>query len=247
MFRRRVITRSSETRSLPLPGKSEIPDSESRFHYQLKRSSARRTLALRITAEGEITVNAPLRLSQAHIESFLREHADWLRERLEKHKTNTFSWANGITLPWLGSTLELHWNPGHADKPRIQGGQLHLGGDWARVQTDVVLAYQQAALPYFKTRLAEHARRMGVAPPTLRLSNARTRWGSLSPKGGISLNWRLIKAPPAIIDYVICHELAHLRQRNHSPAFWREVATLFPNYAEARKHLKTQGAVYFHF
>ena len=96
-------------------------------------------------------------------------------------------------------------------------------------------------------RLAWHAARLGRDTPPLRLSDARTRWGSLSPGGVVSLNWRLAKAGQEEIDYVVCHELAHFRQRNHSPAFWREVAALFPDYVCVRARLKANGRRYFEF
>ena len=79
---------------------------------------------------------------------------------------------------------------------------------------------------------------LGVAPPPLTLSAARTRWGSCSLKTGIRLNWRLIHFPPHVIDYVVAHELAHLREMNHSPSFWAVVGQLFPTYKAARADLK---------
>jgi predicted metal-dependent hydrolase len=80
-----------------------------------------------------------------------------------------------------------------------------------------------------------------------RLSDARSRWGSLSAKGVVGLNWRLVKASTAEMDYVICHELAHFRQRNHAPAFWREVAALCPDHEAARRQLRQNGKLYFQF
>ena len=95
--------------------------------------------------------------------------------------------------------------------------------------------------------LAHHAERAGLPLPPLRVSDARTRWGSLSAKGVVSLNWRLIKATPEQLDYVICHELAHFRQRNHSAEFWREVEQLFPDYLRVRASLREEGRRYFAF
>jgi predicted metal-dependent hydrolase len=88
---------------------------------------------------------------------------------------------------------------------------------------------------------------VGRVEPAWRLSDARTRWGSLSAKGVVSLNWRLIKASREEIDYVICHELAHFRHRNHSAAFWREVGRLCPDYPAVRARLRACNSLYFQF
>jgi predicted metal-dependent hydrolase len=119
---------------------------------------------------------------------------------------------------------------------------LRLGGPWATVPTRVLAWYRVEALSLFAARLAFHAMRMGVPVPVMRLSDARTRWGSLSAHGRMGLNWRLILLSEDLLDYVICHELAHLRQHNHSPAFWREVEALYPDYRAARVRLKQRGA-----
>lgn len=237
---RRPPARTEESR--PFPGGCEHPP------YLLRRSSRRRTLALRVSEAGDIVVNAPLRLAQRDIDVFLARHADWIKERLAQAQTRVFHWQDGAQLPWLGGTLCLVLLPA-SGKPLIRLEQdrllcqappdaaAALVTRWFRLQARTLLA----------ARLAVHAARAGIALPPLRLSNARTRWGSLSPKGLVSLNWRLIKAPHEALDYVICHELAHFRQRNHSAAFWREVAVLFPDYLRVRAQLKLHGRGYFEF
>jgi predicted metal-dependent hydrolase len=99
----------------------------------------------------------------------------------------------------------------------------------------------------FAERLAIHAPRLGVAVPPLRLSSARTRWGSCSHHGGISLNWRLVFMPIAVIDYVVCHELAHLKEMNHSPRFWSVVGQLCPDWRRLRLELRQQARQIPHF
>ncbi|MDM7463197.1 M48 family metallopeptidase [Tepidimonas taiwanensis] len=89
----------------------------------------------------------------------------------------------------------------------------------------------------FAERVAHYAPLLGVAPARLRVSDARTRWGSASSRGTIALNWRLVCLPPALLDYVVVHELAHLREMNHGPAFWALVAAVLPDYAQRRAAL----------
>jgi len=87
------------------------------------------------------------------------------------------------------------------------------------------------------------AAKLGVTTPPFKLSNARSRWGSCTSQGDIRLNWRLIQAPPSIINYVICHELAHLKEMNHSAQYWAIVEGIYPHYKAAEKELKQLSAV----
>jgi predicted metal-dependent hydrolase len=235
---RRPPTRSETT--LPLPGHDTV--------YRLKRSSARRTLALRVSEQGEIAVNAPLRLPQQEVDRFLNRHADWLRERLENVRSRVFHWCDGAELPWLGGRLILAvGSPGGRPAVRREGDRLVCAIEASALAAAVIHWYKCEARPLLTGRLAHHAARLGRPMPPLRLSDARTRWGSLSPKGVVSLNWRLAKAAPEEIDYVICHELAHFRRRDHSPAFWREVETGFPAWESVRRRLRQNGPLYFQF
>jgi predicted metal-dependent hydrolase len=238
--RLRPVTRLEETHPLPL--------AEHDHSYCLKRSSARRTLAMRVSEHGEVAVNAPLKLPQSDIDRFLLKHADWLRERLAAAKPPGVGWQSGLLLPWLGGGLNLVVQAA-AGRPSIrwQGEDLICAADEHQIEATIRLWYQRQARALLAERLAHHAARAGLPLPPLRLSDARTRWGSLSPKGVVSLNWRLIKAGREELDYVICHELAHFRQRNHSAKFWREVAILFPDYARVRAHLRQSGRRYFEF
>jgi predicted metal-dependent hydrolase len=216
--------------------------------YQLRRSARRRTLALRVTEQADVVVNAPLRLGRGEIETFIHRHLDWLHQRRQEAAQRRVTWADGAPLPFLGETLTLHILP-RPGRPalRLQDGTLTCACLPEAAEAAVLAWYRREARALLGERLAVQAGRAGRAVPVMRLSNARTRWGSLSPAGVVSLNWRLIKAPLAVIDYVICHELAHFRQRNHSPAFWREVALLCPDWQVLRRRLKEAGRGYFLF
>lgn len=209
------------------------------LNYCLKRSSARRTLALRVDSQGDVAVNAPLRLPLAHIEQFIHAHADWLHARLTRARAAAFVWQDGASLPFLGGNLTLRHCPPRAGTPVwLDGGLLCCAVDVSEVEKRVLDWYRTRARALLETRLATRASAAGLPTPPLRLSNARTRWGSLSSTGVVGLNWRLVMLREQEIDYVICHELAHFRQRNHSPAFWREVERLYPDWREARRALR---------
>lgn len=151
-------------------------------------------------------------------------------------------------MPWLGSTLTLSLLPGGGcSRVQAEEGRLLCAAPPDGVPAVITRWYQRQARELLTQRLGQHASRIGRPVPPLRLSDARTRWGSLSARGVVSLNWRLVKADWREIDYVICHELAHFRQRDHSPAFWREVATLFPAWETARRELRDNTWRYFQF
>jgi len=213
--------------------------------YVLRRAR-RRTIGLTIDHRG-LRVGAPHRAPLSEVETLIRKHGDWVARKLDEWRERRHAAAaplrltDGTRLPYLGGWLEIRITEGNNRALWTDGElptlSLHLRSP---ADTDVVTgkALRQKALRVFDERLAHHAARFGIAPPPLRLSSARTRWGSCSLKTGIRLNWRLIHFAPHIIDYVIVHELAHLREMNHSPRFWAVVNHYFPDYRNARDSLK---------
>ncbi|MFA5083428.1 MAG: SprT family zinc-dependent metalloprotease [Hydrogenophilaceae bacterium] len=236
MFRRR-IRREQTLASLDLAGQQ--------IDILLKRSSARRSLTLRVNAQGQAQVNAPLAMPLPRIEDFLARHVSWLQAQLV-HRPDEAAWADGAKLPYLGDDLHLQLAFAIEGEPVRREG-LRLVCSATEVADAVTGWYRRQAGKVLAERLAAVCGRLGREVPPWRLSNARTRWGSLSAKGVVGLNWRLVKASQAEIDYVICHELAHVRHRNHSPAYWREVARLYPDFQTARAQLRTGSARYMAF
>lgn len=211
----------------------------------LRRSSARRTLAMRVDEVGRLVVNAPLRAPASAIWQFVGLHTEWLRGQLTLRAQSEIQWWAGMRLPFMGVDLELLEAPGGAAVERVDSRLLVARIDSAA--TAVPGWYRSQARQVLDSRIKAICRGLGRIDPPWRLSNAQTRWGSLSSKGVVGLNWRLVKAGLTEIDYVICHELAHFRQRNHSPAFWREVEILCPGYEAARRSLRANSRHYFQF
>lgn len=221
-----------------------LPSGE-QLHYQLERRQ-RRTVGLKITPAGLI-IHAPKRISQSHLESLILLKADWIRKKLTALADNqipALQWQDGEQLLLLGSPITLAIS--HDSRSRAveyTPGCLRLAMpnhlEPAPVSRKVLQWYKKQALADFSRRLEILSARLGVPTPTLFLSNARSRWGSCNSKKEIRLNWRLLQAPPYIINYVICHELAHLKEMNHSAKFWAVVASLYPDYKTAEKELKT--------
>jgi predicted metal-dependent hydrolase len=207
------------------------------------RRSARRSFALQVDHRGA-RVSAPLRASLAEIERFVRGHGAWLLDRLAQARSSAavpvLVPADGVELPFFGRPLRLRLGGARRMQWRIAADgveELHLPA-----QVDAVRALQQAlqarALAWHRGRVEEYCLRLGLAVPPVRLSSARTRWGSCSSYSGIRLHWRLVHLPPALIDYVVAHEVAHLREMNHSPRFWTVVESIYPGWRDARARLR---------
>lgn len=227
---------ASATRSISLAGR-QIP-------YHLRRSR-RRTIGLTIDQRG-LRVGAPLQARLGDIEQLIQQHGQWVLDKLavwhERTAAEKTVLTDGTVIFALGEPLTVTITPGSRQRWLFGDGKLHLFVPPA-VAAGLVLekALRDKARAAFGDRLAHYAPRLGVATPPLRLSSARTRWGSCSRHGGISLNWRLVFMPLAVVDYVVAHELAHLREMNHSPRFWSVVEQLCPDWRARRLELRQLG------
>lgn len=222
------------------------------LEYGLRRSQ-RRSIGFLIDDQG-LRVSAPNRLSITAIENAIRDKQSWIISKLQQRRERALlpqqkplPWSDGSLLPYLGAHLTLRiWNTKTAriDFDAIAGElHLHLPADTSQQQLQIHLQHwlQSQARRLFGQRLPHYAEKLGTNYHSFALSSAKTRWGSCTSQGKIRINWRLIHFPLALIDYVIAHELAHLREMNHSPRFWATVASIYPDYAAARCQLREQA------
>ena len=229
-----------EQRSIELAGKPVT--------YTLKRSDKRRSIGLRIDDHG-LTVSMPLRASEKWLHTVLNEKADWVVEKLgswQSRKPAEQEWRDGAPLPFRGETFTLRIIPSLFNSPpQIRGEQLHVHmvdiSDESRIEKVVTLWYRREAEQVFRECVAHYAPLMQVMPQQIRLSSAKTQWGSCTSRGVVRFNWQLVRMPLHLIDYVVVHELAHLVEMNHSAAFWRVVESACPDYAQCRAELRTYG------
>lgn len=220
-----------------------LPSGE-RLNYQLERRQ-RRTVGLKITASG-LVIHAPKRIAQSYLESLILQKSDWISKKLAALTANqvpALQWKDNEQLLLLGNTITLSVRQdARAKAIAYEPGILMLAlldpSDKIAISRKVILWYKKQALVDFSRRLTILAAKLGVSTPKLFLSNAQSRWGSCNSKKEIRLNWRLFQAPPHIINYVICHELAHLKEMNHSAKFWAVVGSIYPDYKAAEKELK---------
>jgi len=211
--------------------------------YTLERRQ-RRTVGLKITPDG-LMIHAPKRITQTQLETIILEKSNWILKKLtvlKEHTPLTFAWENGETLMLLGQTLQLNLVENKRASITLMENKLQLAtphiADEKWIARKILTWYQQSAKTDFLRRLEIFSTKLGVKTPTLFLSNAKSRWGSCNSRREVRLNWRLIQAPPQIINYVVCHELAHLKEMNHSAKFWSVVESIFPEYKQAEKDLK---------
>ncbi|CUA94031.1 M48 family metallopeptidase [Thiomonas bhubaneswarensis] len=218
-----------------------------RFDWSLHRA-ARRTLALRVDDRG-VRVMAPHGATLTAIHAFVASHAAWVvrklkqrAERLQALGAARIDWCDGGRLPYLGGTLLLRVRGDKVLRHAPETGELHLplphGSAADRVRDSVAAWMQRQALALFTARTAHFARQLGVQVSRVGLSQATTRWGSAKSDGSIRLHWRLLHFSPSLVDYVVAHEVAHLREMNHSPRFWAHVGSLYPEFRQARQHLR---------
>jgi predicted metal-dependent hydrolase len=213
--------------------------------YTLKRSGKRRSIGLRIDDRG-LTVSVPLRASEKWLSSVLQEKAHWVVEKLDGWqmcRQPELRWQDGEQVDFLGELLELRVMESLFATPAQRRGRelwVFLAGnsDSAQIEQAVADWYRCEAEQLFARRVAHYAPLLNAVPRTVRLSQAQTQWGSCTAHGAVRLNVQLIKLPPRLIDYVVVHELAHLRELNHSPAFWSVVESVCPDYASLRSELR---------
>ena len=233
-----------EPRSLALAGGP--------VEYLLVRRRGRRGVGLKVDSSG-LTVSAPLTVPLARIEKMVLESESWVLGKLAvwRHRQVPVQrWDDGAGLPYLGEALVLRLAPGRRTCAEVAGGELRVTvASMAEeaVRRAVVAWYRRAALAHLAHRAFLYSRLAGLAPPRVLLSSANSRWGSCNSRREVRLSWRLVKAPPALIDYVVCHELAHLRHMNHSRDFWAEVGRLCPDYKRLRDELEASDHLYRSF
>lgn len=212
--------------------------------YQLELRP-RRTVGLKITHQG-LVVHAPKRIVVHQLNQILQEKSAWILNKLALRETNTIEpvqWQHGEHLLFLGQDIMLQVVETKG-KSQVQLHADQLVVSIKEVTNQTLIAkkaiqwFQQQAFEDFARRVEIFATKLGAKPPPVALSNAQSRWGSCNSRGQVRLNWRLIQAPPQVINYVVCHELAHLKEMNHSARFYAVLAQLFPDHADAEKLLK---------
>lgn len=234
---------------MPSSQPPEIP-----FSYTLIRSS-RKTFAIEVHADGSVLVRAPQRASQAQIDQIVQSKQGWIKTKihdtargsqaLARQPESKLRFQSGELLSYLGQQIPLQVVEHAAKAFSLIGNSFILRkADIPHAYRIIEIWYKDQARLLFTQRLDYYAAKHNLHYRQMRLSSARTRWGSCGPNGTINLTWRLIMAPLATIDYVVTHELAHLEIRNHSARYWKRLEQIYPDYRAQRVFLKNHSADY---
>ena len=229
--------RLSDTKELRLPDGSFI-------NYELIKKY-RRTVSLKITIKGLI-VNAPILMTNYKIDQLLQKKSKWIQKKLLLTFNNEepFELHNNMKFKIFDKELLISLREGE-NNISIEKNQCSIDfknlSDHLKLKKFFLIWIKIYALKYFTERVKNLCKKNNLKVQATLISNAKTRWGTCNTRKEIRLNWRLIQSPKYVIDYVICHELSHLKFMNHSSDFWEQVQLLFQNYKEAELYLKENG------
>jgi predicted metal-dependent hydrolase len=207
----------------------------------LKRSAQARRFSLRVSRlDGRVTLSMPLRARDAEALAFLKGHEGWLRAALAALPDLAAQRVGiGGVVPVEGRALTLA--PGDGRGVRVEGDKLLVPGDPATAGARVQAWIKVLARDRLAAASSRYAGLVGRRYSSLALRDTRSRWGSCSPDGRLIYSWRLLMAPPAVLDYVAAHEVAHLVELNHSPAYWAVVTRICPGWQAQRAWLRGEG------
>ena len=235
-------------RRASLPERDVLEWPEASLAYRIRESRRRRTLSLELRADGSVHVAVPRGLRLVEVRRFVESRRAWIdskRALLAEAAPRRLPLESGACLPYLGTELilDIESQPGaRSASCRREQHTLRVRAPQVQSVPRAIEAwYRREALVHAGARVAHFAALVGRAPRRLSIRAQRTRWGSCSARGSISLNWRLMQAAPAILDYVVVHELCHLLVPNHSSRFWDEVGRVLPDYRERRAALRQFG------
>lgn len=228
---------------------------DSRIHYQVVRSRKRRkTIEVTVDKPGLVRVAAPADTPAAQIEATVRRRAGWIirHDGAAASAPPPRRFVSGESLPYLGRSVPLTVRRAAADRVAVRFHHWQFDVDVPRalegeergaaVRSAFEAWYRERAGAKLPPRVERMAGLMGVRPSAVLVRDQRRRWGSCAPDGTLRFNWRTIMAPPAIVDYIVAHELAHLRVRAHNAAYWSLVGQAIPDYNLRRRRLRELGA-----
>lgn len=234
-----------------------IYDGKMNIKYILTRSN-RKSVGITIKRSGEVRVTAPFSASEKQIEQIIVSKASWLEKKQEEIRQinklieNKRQFKDSEKFLYLGNeyTLRIKRIDSAADtEVTIKDGSIIVAIPKNLLQDQELLHVKHTLKNWYIDRFAEiirerinlYAKNIGVVPIKVTIREQKSRWGSCSGKGSINLNWKLIMAPLEVLDYVIVHELCHVKEMNHSQKFWSLVEGVLPNSSECRKWLKMNG------
>lgn len=226
----------------PVESRLTVPFAQGEMEVVLRRHPRARRIKLQIDTVTCLPVlTLPPGVSDVEGLDFLSRNSGWAKRRIDG-LPERLVFAPDVIFPFQGRDCRIDHNPTARGGVRLVSDGLIVSGGAEHVSRRVTDYCKAQARATIRPLALDYAARLDRKPGRIIIRDQRTRWGSCSGKGDLSFSWRLILAPPDILDYVTAHEVSHLVHMNHSAAFWRTVATLFPDYRRARDWLGIHGA-----
>lgn len=226
------------------------------FEFTLVRSARRRSVSIEIR-RAQVVMRAPEAVPEAMLLNFLQQKASWVKQKIAEQTERlaqqpepvTPSYTQGSEVRFMDERLTLVLGRGGSAAIRRVGQQLHVIlsrrsrlPDEQQIQQLLMRWYQQQALALLSAKTAQLCARMGLVCQRVQVKATRSKWGHCTSRGVIQYNWHILLAPEHIVDYLVAHEVCHLRHANHSRDFWALVASVCPSFAADRAWLKANGA-----
>lgn len=226
------------------------------FPFEIKRSAKRRSISIEVR-EAQVSVRAPMAASDVLLVGFLREKSAWVSAKIAQQQAQmaarpapqTVEYATGVGLPFMGEQLRLVLADGSHNAVARQAGELHLllsrrvrQPRQAHIRQLLTRWYEQQAQQLLAAKTQALCARMGLHCQQVKIRATRSKWGHCTSAGVIQYNWQILLAPEPVVDYLVAHEVCHLRYPNHSAQFWELVASVCPSYLALRRWLRQAGA-----
>ena len=218
------------------------------LEFEVRRSSRRKTLGLTVGRTGELVVHSPQTASEAELRGWVEKKLLWVHQKLllkaeHGQETRKLEAVSGESIAYLGRNYRLKVVEDQSTPLRFDGQWFFLRErDRAEVQKHFQTWYRNVGAEWLKERVRFWGPRVGMSPSKIVVGNLGFRWGSCGKNGALYFNWRLLQLPVSLVDYVIVHELAHLHEHNHKPAFWRIVDRVLPDWKERKDELGRKRA-----
>ena len=217
--------------------------------YSLKKSN-RKTASIYIERDGSVSVLVPKTLKKSDVEELIEKKRKWIYRNLAEWQDMNAArirrqYVSGEGFLYLGRSYRLKLVDDQPERLSLKGGYFCLLSKDGKLQKpDAAFKsfYKSKGQEKISDRVKFYSDRMGVDPAGVRVLELKNRWASCTPEGRLNFHWKCMMAPPTIIDYIVVHELAHLRYLNHTKAFWNQVDKVLPDYRERKQWLKVHGA-----
>ncbi|MBN8646746.1 MAG: M48 family metallopeptidase [Caulobacterales bacterium] len=220
--------------------------------FEIVRTARRKTASITIE-NGFVKIAVPVGLSDDKIDEIVNKRREWIAKRIfenakiKPQKSKQF--ISGESFAYLGKNYRLKRIVGKESGVVFKGGYLFVGvkPEWSEGQCEVHIRlelgkwFREQSMKRLKSKVKKYSEIIGVKPKSIKIQKLENRWGSCSPNGDIIFNWRIISAPNSVVDYVVVHELCHLKEHNHSEAFWNHVSRILPDYKNQKEWLKYNG------